>query len=120
MTTPTFLDKFHKFLRRVTQIEMAEISKAGRVYEPGKATADDLKQKIIQDIVEHGGNFITGFFLGKNSGNHKPNLNVTYFAKQPPNLFHHVVFCLIYTGNFGETSGKETSGKVASTFHSVS
>ena len=41
---------------------MAEISKAVCVYQPGKATDDDLRQKIIQDIVEGGGNFITGFF----------------------------------------------------------
>jgi hypothetical protein len=30
---------------------MAEMSKAGRVYERGKATDHDLRQKIIQDIV---------------------------------------------------------------------
>lgn len=43
---------------------MAEMSKAGRVYERGKPTGHDLRQKIIQDIVERGGDFITGFFDG--------------------------------------------------------
>ena len=40
------------------------MSKAGRVYERGKPIGGDLKHKIIQDIVERGGDFITGFFDG--------------------------------------------------------
>ena len=32
--------------------ERPEISKAGRVYERGKAIGHDLRQKIFQDIVE--------------------------------------------------------------------
>ena len=108
-TTPTFFDKCNNFPRRTTQIEIAQISKVKHVllYQPGKATDDDLRQKIIPDIVEHGGGFFTGFFSGKNSGNHYPNPNVTCFAKQLSNLFHRIVFGLIYVRNFGETSKKK-------------
>ena len=111
--TPTFFDKCNNFLRRTTQIEIAQISKVRHVlvYQPGKATDDDLRQKIIHDIVEHGGSFFTGFFSGKNFGNHNPNPNpnpnVTCFAKQLSNLFHRIVFHLIYVRNFGETSKKK-------------
>ena len=43
---------------------MAHMSKAGRVYERGKALNDDLRRNIIQDIVEKGGDFVTVFFPG--------------------------------------------------------
>ena len=40
------------------------ISKAGHVYQPGKVTDNDLRQKIIQVNVERGGDSIASFFLG--------------------------------------------------------
>ena len=38
--------------------------KTGRVYELGGALTNDLRRNIIQDIVESGGDFVTGFFPG--------------------------------------------------------
>jgi len=43
---------------------MAHMTKARRVYELGKALNEDLRRNIIQDIVEKGGDFVTGFFPG--------------------------------------------------------
>jgi len=58
---PTFIDKFLAFHDCE---RMASVSKAGRVFEQGKALSDDLRKNIIQDIVEEGGDFVTGFFDG--------------------------------------------------------
>ncbi|XP_078382244.1 uncharacterized protein LOC144664917 [Oculina patagonica] len=43
---------------------LPEFSKLGRFYDRGRALQVDLKRKIIQDIVEDGGDFVTGFFPG--------------------------------------------------------
>ena len=43
---------------------MAHMTKTGRVYERGRAFNNDLRRNIIQDIVENGGDFVTGFFPG--------------------------------------------------------
>ena len=39
---------------------MAELSACGRLYSRGKALGEDLRRKIIQDIIEKGGDFTTG------------------------------------------------------------
>ncbi|KAL9983401.1 hypothetical protein ACROYT_G005568 [Oculina patagonica] len=43
---------------------LPEFSKLGRFYNCGRALQVDLKRKIIQDIVEDGGDFVTGFLPG--------------------------------------------------------
>ncbi|KAL9977766.1 hypothetical protein ACROYT_G015206 [Oculina patagonica] len=43
---------------------LPEFSKLGRFYDRWRALQVDLKRKIIQDIVEDGGDFVTGFFPG--------------------------------------------------------
>ena len=43
---------------------MADISARGRLFDRGKALNIDLRRKIIQDIIEEGGDFATGFFPG--------------------------------------------------------
>ena len=43
---------------------MAHMTKTGRVYERGRALNNHLRRSIIQDIVENGGDFVTGFFPG--------------------------------------------------------
>jgi hypothetical protein len=40
------------------------LSARGRLYDRGKALHIDLRRKIIQDITEKGGDFVTGFFPG--------------------------------------------------------
>ena len=40
------------------------MSRAGRVYERGKALNEDLRRNIIQDVVEKGGDLVTGYFPG--------------------------------------------------------
>ena len=40
------------------------MSGAGRVYERGKALNEDLRRNIIQDVVEKGGDLVTGYFPG--------------------------------------------------------
>ena len=40
------------------------MSRVGRVYERGKALNEDLRRKIIQDVVEKGGDLVTGYFPG--------------------------------------------------------
>ena len=52
---------------------MAELSACGRLYSRGKALGEDLRRKIIQDIIEKGGDFTTGFFVGSFSGIAKEN-----------------------------------------------
>ena len=42
---------------------LAHMSRAGRVYERGKALNEDLRRNIIQDV-EKGGDLVTGYFLG--------------------------------------------------------
>ena len=42
----------------------AELSAYGRLYNRGKALGEDLRMKIIQDILGKGGDFTTGFFEG--------------------------------------------------------
>ena len=37
------------------------MTKTGRVYERGRALNNDLRRNVIQDIVENGGDFVTGF-----------------------------------------------------------
>ena len=54
---PTFFDEFRY---RHCGVAMAHMSRAGRVYERGKAFKEDLRRNIIQDVVEKGG----GYFLG--------------------------------------------------------
>ena len=39
------------------------------------------RQEIVEDIVESGSDFITGFVSGKNSRNPNSNNNATCFAK---------------------------------------
>ena len=48
---------------------MAHMNRAGRVYERGKALNDDLRRNIIQDVVEKGGDLVTGYFPGSFFGN---------------------------------------------------
>jgi hypothetical protein len=43
---------------------MAKFSKSGRLYDRGKSLSIDLRRNIIQDIVEQGGDFGTGYFPG--------------------------------------------------------
>ena len=43
---------------------MAHMSRAGRVYDRGKALNEDLRRNIIQDVVEKGGDLVTGYFPG--------------------------------------------------------
>ena len=43
---------------------MAHRSRVGRVYECGKALNEDLRRTIIQDVVEKGGDLVTGDFPG--------------------------------------------------------
>ena len=43
---------------------MAHMTKTGRAYERGRAFNNDLRRNIIQDIVENGDDFVTGFFPG--------------------------------------------------------
>ena len=43
------------------------MTKTRRVYERGRALNNDLRQNTIQDIVENGGDFVTGFFPGNSS-----------------------------------------------------
>ena len=45
-------------------VAMAHMSRAGRVYERGKALSEDLRRNIIQDVVEKGGDLVTGYFPG--------------------------------------------------------
>ena len=46
-------------------VAMAEVtSKRGRCYINGKPLQLDLRRKIVEDIVEDGGDFVTGFFPG--------------------------------------------------------
>ena len=45
-------------------VAMAHMSRAGRVYERGKALNEDLRRNIIQDVVEKGGDLVTGYFPG--------------------------------------------------------
>ena len=52
---------------------MAELSACGRLYSRGKALGEDLRRKIIQDIIEKGGDFTTGFFVGSFSAISKEN-----------------------------------------------
>ena len=52
---------------------MAELSACGRLYSWGKALGEDLRRKIIQDIIEKGGDFTTGFFEGSFSAIAKEN-----------------------------------------------
>ena len=40
------------------------MTKSGRVYEHRRALNDDLRRNLSQDIVENGGDFVTGFFPG--------------------------------------------------------
>ena len=44
--------------------EGVELSKCGRLYDRGKAIQADLQRKIVQDIIEESGDFVTGFFPG--------------------------------------------------------
>lgn len=45
-------------------LTMAQLSARGRLYGREKALDIDLRGKIIQDIIEIGGDFTTGFFPG--------------------------------------------------------
>ena len=58
---PTFFDEFRY---RHCGVAMAHMSRAGRVYERGKAFKEDLRRNIIQDVVEKGGDLATGYFPG--------------------------------------------------------
>ena len=40
------------------------MTKTERVYERGRALNNDLRRDIFRDIVENGGEFVTGFFPG--------------------------------------------------------
>ena len=40
---------------------MAHMTRTGRVYKRGRTLNNDLRQNIIQDIVDNGGEFVTGF-----------------------------------------------------------
>ena len=42
----------------------AELSACGRLYNHGKGLEEDLRRKIIQDIITKGGVFTTGSFVG--------------------------------------------------------
>ena len=59
--------------RSTTVFTMAELSARGRLYGRGKALDIDLRRKIIQDIIEKGGDFTTGFFPGNVSAIAKEN-----------------------------------------------
>ena len=52
-----FVEKLSWYVSR-----MAHMTKTGRVYERRRALNNDLRRNIIQDIVENGGDFVTGFF----------------------------------------------------------
>ena len=43
------------------------------MYNRGKALGEDLRMKIIQDIIEKGGDFTTGLFVGRFSEIAKEN-----------------------------------------------
>ena len=38
------------------------MSRAGRVFERGKFLTEDLRRNINQDVVEKGGDLVTGYF----------------------------------------------------------
>ena len=53
---PIFVEELSCYVSR-----MAHMTKTGRVYERGRALNNDLRRSIIQDTVENGGDFVTGF-----------------------------------------------------------
>ena len=63
VATPTFCCCPTHFRRRYVS-RMAHMTKTGRVYERGRALNNALRRNIIQDIVENGDDFVTGFFPG--------------------------------------------------------
>ena len=40
-------------------------SKMGRTFFPGMALSDDLRRGIIHKIVQNGGDYTSGYFMGK-------------------------------------------------------
>lgn len=63
--TPNFACKWLKFLRGI----LFDHGRTERtcLYDRGKAVGEDLRRKIIQDIIGNGGDFTTlttGFFVG--------------------------------------------------------
>ena len=41
-----------------------EVNKYGRTYQRGKAISDEFRSLIIDEIIEHGGDMITGYLPG--------------------------------------------------------
>ena len=60
VVTPTFCCRPAHFRRRIKLV----CERDGAVYERGRALNNDSRRNIIQDIVENGGDFVTGFFPG--------------------------------------------------------
>ena len=56
---PTFFDEFRYRYHATPQWNM---SRAGRVFERGKFLNEDLRRNINQDVVEKGGDLVTGYF----------------------------------------------------------
>ena len=56
---PIFVEELSWYVSR-----LAHMTKMRRVYEHRRALTCGLRRHIIQDIVESGGDFLTGFFPG--------------------------------------------------------
>ena len=75
-------------------------NKFGRVYERGKAISQDIKNNIIQDIVEKGGDITTGYFPGRFA-------EVALKHRVKADTVRKIWKCFCDTG---ETSGTRCSG----------